>query len=110
MSTTHENDLPEPDPVTIDPANLGSVDPLSLEGIFLVALNKTGSERDAFLSVQCADTSQRQRVEALLVAYEQAGNFRQKPAFAAVATPIGQYLAPCELPGTLGRLGTVRDP
>ncbi len=105
MSTPHESDVPDLDPMTLDPANLGSVDPLSVEGLFLVALSKTGTERDAFLSGHCADSTQRQRVEALLVAYEQAGNFLQKPAIASEATPIGQYLSPCELPGTLGKLG-----
>ncbi len=105
MSASHDSDLPEPDPMTIDPANLGSVDPLSVEGIFLVALSKTGTEREVFLASQCADLPQRQRVEALLVAYERAGTFLQQPAVASEPTPIGQYLAPCELPGTLGRLG-----
>ena len=42
MSTTPEAELPEPDSMTIDPANLGSVDPHSVEGIFLVALSKSG--------------------------------------------------------------------
>lgn len=105
MSATHDSMFPEPDPMTIDSANLGSVDPLSVEGIFLVALSKTGTERETFLNAQCADQTQRQRVEALLVAYEQAGDFLQKPAVTSEPTPIGQYLAPCELPGTLGRLG-----
>ena len=105
MSPSQDSEFPEPDPMTVDPANLGSVDPFSVEGIFLVALSKSGSERDAFLSVQCADPSQRQRVEGLLQAYEQAGNFLQKPAVAAEATPIGQYLDQCALPGTLGKLG-----
>ncbi len=105
MSTTPESEVPEPDSMTIDPANLGSVDPSSVEGIFLVALGKKGAEREAFLGAQCVDDDQRQRVEALLGAYEKAGNFLQKPAVAAEPTPIGQYLAPCELPGTLGRLG-----
>lgn len=105
MPTAHQSEIPEPDSMTIDPANLGSVDPLSVEGIFLVALGKTGAEREAFLTGQCVDDDQRQRVEALLGAYEKAGNFLQKPAVAAEPTPIGQYLAPCELPGTLGRLG-----
>ena len=105
MFSTQNSDVPEPDPMNIDASNSGSVDPHSIEGIFLVALSKTGAERDVFLSGQCSDLSQRQRVEALLVAYEQAGNFLQKPAVTAEPTPIGQYLAPCELPGTLGRLG-----
>ncbi len=94
MSTTPESEVPEPDSMTIDPANLGSVDPSSVEGIFLVALGKKGAEREAFLTAQCVDLDQRQRVEALLGAYEKAGNFLQKPAVAAEPTPIGQYLAP----------------
>ncbi len=105
MSPSQDSELPEPDSMTVDPANLGSVDPHSVEGIFLVALSKSGPERDAFLSVQCVDPSQRQRVEGLLQAYEQAGNFLEKPAVAAEATPIGQYLEQCALPGTLGKLG-----
>ena len=104
MSSLHDSEFPEPDSMTVDPANLGSVDPLSVEGIFLVALSKSGPERDTFLSVQCVDPSQRQRVEGLLQAYEQAGNFLQKPAVAE-ATPIGQYLDQCALPGTMGKLG-----
>jgi hypothetical protein len=104
MPPSQDSELPEPDSMTVDPANPGSVDPHSVEGIFLVALSKSGSERDAFFSVQCADASQRQRVEALLLAYEQAGNFLQKPAVAVEATPIGQYLDQCALPVTLGKL------
>ncbi len=105
MSPSQDSEFPEPDSMTVDPANLGSVDPLSVEGIFLVALSKSGTEREAFLSLQCADSAQRQRVTALLVAYEQAGNFLQQPAVAVEPAPIGQYLAACESPGTLGRLG-----
>lgn len=105
MSPSQDSEIPEPDSMTVDPANLGSVDPLSIEGIFLVALSKSGTEREAFLSLQCADSLQRQRVTALLVAYEQAGNFLQRPAVAVEPAPIGQYLASCESPGTLGRLG-----
>lgn len=106
MSPSQDPEFPEPDSMSVDTANLGSVDPFSVEGIFLVALSRSGSERDAFLSGQCVDALQRQRVEALLVAYEQAGNFLQNPAVSSESTPIGQYLAPCELPGTLGRLGS----
>lgn len=105
MTPSQDSEFPEPDSMTVDPANLGSVDPLSVEGIFLVALSKSGTEREAFLSLQCADSLQRQRVTALLVAYEQAGNFLQQPAVAVQPAPIGQYLASCESPGTLGRLG-----
>ncbi len=104
MSTTPESEVPEPDSMTIDPANLGSVDPRRSKDFPRRAWQK-GAEREAFLGAQCVDDDQRQRVEALLGAYEKAGNFLQKPAVAAEPTPIGQYLAPCELPGTLGRLG-----
>lgn len=105
MSTDHDFAPPESDPMTVDPTNLGSVDPLSVEGIFLVALGKQGSERDKFLSSQCSDIPQRQKVEALLAAYEQAGNFLEKPAVAAEPTPVGQYLTPCDVPGAIGKLG-----
>ncbi|MFO1001734.1 MAG: serine/threonine-protein kinase [Planctomycetaceae bacterium] len=106
MSTTPNSEASEHDSMSVDPANLGSVDPSSIEGIFLVALGKQGAERDAFLISQCVDATQRQRVEALLVAYEQAGNFLQKPAIASEATPIGQYLDQSATPGALGKLGT----
>lgn len=105
MSASIRSGPPEPDPMPVDPTNLGSVDPLSIEGIFLVALGKNGSERESFLNSQCQDPAQKQRVEALLAAYEQAGNFLEKPAVTAEPTPVGQYLTPCNLPGTLGKLG-----
>ena len=88
MSPSQDSEFPEPDSMTVDPAHPGSVDPYSVEGIFFVSLRKSGTEREAFLSLQCADASQRQRVEALLQAYEQAGNFLQKPAVAVEVTPI----------------------
>lgn len=106
MSSSQNPECPEADPLTFDPANLGSVDPCSVEGIFLVALSKTGAERDVFLSGHCSDASQRQRVEALLYAHKQAGDFLQRPAVTSEPTPIAQYLATCESPGTLGRLGS----
>ncbi len=105
MSVAPEPVNPEHDPMTIDPANLGSVDPLSVEGLFLVALGKQGDARAAFLAEQCGDDDRRQRVEALLAAYESAGSFLEKPAIAIEPMPMGQYLAPCEVPGTIGKLG-----
>ncbi len=105
MSVAPEPVNPEHDPMTIDPANLGSVDPLSVEGLFLVALGKTGDARAAFLAEQCGDEDRRQRVEALLAAYESAGSFLEKPAIAIEPIPMGQYLAPCEVPGAIGKLG-----
>ena len=41
MTVAPEPSNLEHDPMTIDPANLGSVDPLSVEGLFLVALGIT---------------------------------------------------------------------
>lgn len=105
MSHSSQPVKPEPDPMTIDPSNLGSVDPLSVEGLFLVALGKTVTERAAFLAASCHDAEQRQRVEALLSAYESAGSFLEKPAVSPEPTPVGQYLAPCEVPGAIGKLG-----
>jgi len=105
MSSIHESDGPEPESMAVDPTNLGSVDPLSVEGIFLVALGRSGPERESFLATQCQDPEQRQRVEALLKAYEQAGNFLEKPAVTAEPTPVGQYLTPCDVPGAIGKLG-----
>ncbi len=57
MSSIHESDGPEPESMAVDPTNLGSVDPLSVEGIFLVALGKSGPERESFLTSQCQDPS-----------------------------------------------------
>ena len=105
MADTPVTSNPEHDPMTIDPSNLGSVDPLSVEGLFLVALAKQGDARAAFLAETCADTEQRQRVEALLAAYENAGSFLEKPAITLEPTPVVEFLAPCSVPGTLGQLG-----
>ena len=105
MSSSPEHVNPEPDPMTIEPSNLGSVDPLSVEGLFLVALAKQGDARAAFLSETCLDAEQRQRVEALLAAYENAGSFLQRPAFESTPTPVVEFLAPCSVPGTIGQLG-----
>ena len=105
MSVAPEPANPEHDPMTIDPSNLGSVDPLSVEGIFLVALGKQGAARAEFLAGQCSDDDQRQRVEALLAAYENAGSFLEKPAIAIEPIAVGQYLTPCSVPGTIGMLG-----
>jgi hypothetical protein len=51
MSPSQDSEFPEPDSMTVDPAHPGSVDPYSVEGIFFVALRKSGTEREAFLSL-----------------------------------------------------------
>ncbi len=94
----------ESDPMPIDPSNLGSIDPLSVEGIFLVALGKQGDERAEFLDTHCT-SDQRPRVEAMLAAYEQAGDFLEQPAHIAKPTSMTEYFSTSSLPGVLGKLG-----
>jgi serine/threonine protein kinase len=52
MPPSQDSEFSVPDSMIVDPANPGIVDPLADEGIFLVALSKSGTERDAFLSLQ----------------------------------------------------------
>ena len=113
------------DPTPIDPApasNSGddstSVARQSIEGIFVEALSKPlPDERRAFLDSSCeGDPDRRRRVEALLLAYDDAGSFLQHPAgdwksppgpAAAVDSlgiPIG-LLQPSDKPGCMGMLG-----
>ncbi|QDU40164.1 Serine/threonine-protein kinase PknB [Maioricimonas rarisocia] len=93
-------------------AALESVDPQSVEGFFVAALTKPLEERSAFLDEVCAgDPQRRQRVEALLAAYEDAGSFLEKPAsslrgqFGPGATASLDFLEPSETAGSLGRIG-----
>ncbi|MCA9017395.1 MAG: serine/threonine protein kinase, partial [Planctomycetaceae bacterium] len=94
---------PEPEPTR------ESVNPQSIEGLFLSALDKkTPAERARFLDETCGENlEQRRRVEALLLAYDDAGSFLEKP-------PIGSgevqpysldFLTPSENPDLLGTLG-----
>jgi hypothetical protein len=77
--------------------------------IFLAALEKDNpTERPAYLDQACgADTTLRQRVEALLRSHEQAGNFMDEPVVEQLAGDGGglDFLAPAQQPGSLGRLG-----
>ena len=59
-----------------------SIDANSIEGIFLAALQQpAGAVRDSFLNDACkADAERRQRVAALLRAYDDAGSFMETPA------------------------------
>ena len=95
----------------------GSVDPQSVEGLFLAALAKTDlDQRRALLDGACADQEQRRRVEALLRAYADAGSFLESPAAGPNGTPGGlsaatpdemplDFLNPSDQPGCLGTLG-----
>src|SRR5262245_52382526 len=106
---------PAPGPVPADPMN---VDRQSIEGIFVEALGKTTpQERREFLNAACADSPERrQRIEALLAAYDDAGSFlqhaagdwRHPPPTAAGGGPVDSngipagLLAPSDKPGCLG--------
>ena len=73
----------EPKPGSNMPSGASqTVDPQSVEGIFLEALAKErGPKRSEFLDAACAGSSElRTRVEALLRAYDDAGSFLQQPA------------------------------
>lgn len=92
----------------------GSVDPASVEGLFIAALGKAdAAERQRFLDEACADDAdRRRRVEALLRAYDDAGSFLDHPAVAAPQTTgestedeIRPFLSACSTAGRLGSLG-----
>jgi serine/threonine protein kinase len=96
----------------------------SAETIFFAALDKaTPTERAAFLDEACAgDDGLRRRVERLLAAHPQVGDFLERPVAEAAGVaaladrgeasparpgdgePLG-FLAPSQRPGALGRLG-----
>jgi serine/threonine protein kinase len=103
---------------------------LSVEEIFLQAVEKDPAEREAFLDATCADSKVRTRVEALLKAHDNAGNFLDGPAVqpaplasthnlrahadeasspgpdqAGAAHETLDFLEPCDTPDRLGLLG-----
>ncbi len=87
-----------------------SVDPNSIEGIFLTALAKsTPEECEAFLQEACGDNAERrQRIDALLRAYNDAGSFLETPPQGVPTShdPLSfDFLEPSEDPGLLGTLG-----
>jgi serine/threonine protein kinase/tetratricopeptide (TPR) repeat protein/WD40 repeat protein len=72
---------------------------MSDETLFHEARQKPTNERDAFLDEACVgDTALRERVEALLSAYDNPGGFLEKAALEFGATVD---LSPAERPGTL---------
>lgn len=91
-----------------NPADQPSVAPDSIEGLFLQALQIDAVEdRDAFLHDHCGDAEQRQRVSALLRAYNDAGSFLETPA--GGARPDSEvslsFLKPADKDGVLGTIG-----
>jgi len=96
-------DSSDPQPTVNQP------DPQSVEGLFLVALGmKTPEQRKQFLDEMCGDDAEhRRRVEALLLAYDDAGSFLEKPP---VELDESQeisldFLTPSDNPDLLGALG-----
>ncbi|WP_145109670.1 serine/threonine-protein kinase [Gimesia panareensis] len=94
---------PEPEPTR------ENVNPQSVEGLFLAALEKkTPAERAQFLDETCGDDLEhRRRVEALLLAYDDAGSFLEKsPVGSGTAAPLSlDFLTPSDDPDLLGTLG-----
>ncbi len=86
-----------------------NINPQSIEGLFLVALEKTTpAERAQFLDEKCGDNlEQRRRVEALLLAYEDAGSFLENsPLGSGDLQPVSlDFLTPSDNPDLLGTLG-----
>lgn len=85
-----------------------SVDPNSVEGIFIAALaHQSGESRAAFLVEACGDDAdRRRRVEALLLAYEDSGSFLQQPAIAInPLDTFSQYFTPNDKAEVIGNLG-----
>src|SRR5262245_38103267 len=70
--------------------------PMNERDLFMAALQiEDAAERSAYLDRECAgDTALRQRVEALLAAFEQAGSFLQRPAADPRATSDVSHPAP----------------
>lgn len=102
-SDPSENSEREPEPTR------ENVNPQSIEGLFLIALEKkTPAERIQFLDETCGDNlEQRRRVEALLMAYDDAGSFLEKSPLGPVDTtsyPL-DFLTPSDDPDLLGTLG-----
>src|SRR4029077_17833709 len=68
--------------------------------VFTEALRLPAEERDRYLDKACkGDVEFRRRVEALLQAYEQAGDFLGRPAAARPPQAAAQVLAVAEKPG-----------
>src|SRR4029077_8578717 len=68
--------------------------------VFTEALRLPREERDRYLSEACkGDGELRRRVEVLLEAYEQAGDFLGRPAAERAPKAAAQVLAGAEKPG-----------
>ena len=100
---------PQPTVHGIDSIDASSISPNSIEGLFLLALQRPDSvDREAFLDEACGnDEERRRRVTALLRAFNDAGSFLETPA----GGPRPQqeislsFLKPTNKEGVLGTIG-----
>jgi serine/threonine protein kinase len=92
-----------------DSIDASSISPNSVEGLFLLAIQKTNSvDRESFLNDACRDDGdRRRRVDALLRAFNDAGSFMETPA--GGPRPKQEislsFLKPATKEGVLGTIG-----
>src|ERR1019366_66162 len=86
--------------------------PVNERDLFIAALQiEDSAERSAYLDKACGDDAElRQRVEALLAAFRQAGSFLQQPAASPAATSHASPAGPAVDGTPAGRSGAVIGP
>lgn len=105
----HDDSQHQPTVHAVDSIDASSISPNSVEGLFLLALQKNiPAEREAFLNETCGDDSDRhRRVTALLQAFDDAGSFLETPA--GGLRPQQEislsFLTPVNKEGVLGTIG-----
>jgi eukaryotic-like serine/threonine-protein kinase len=72
---------------------------VTIEEIFLAAVEKAATERAAYLESTCGDAGLRAQVEALLRAHEEAGSLLEQPLF--LPGPTVDQSLPAEAPGAV---------
>ncbi len=85
-----------------------SINPDTIEGLFLLALQKAPADRMAFVDDACGTDSERhRRVTALLRAFEDAGSFLEAPAVdRRTDREVSlSFLKPANKEGVLGTIG-----
>ncbi len=114
-NSTDPIDLTIPSPSSRASESSLTVDPTSVEGIFIVAIAKPLEERASFLESACGeDLEKRQRVERLLAAHDSDINFLETPAANWQNPPpihrdpmetLEQVLNPSTKPDCIGEIG-----
>ncbi len=106
----HDDSQHQPTVHAVDSIDASSISPNSVEGLFLLALQKSKpAEREAFLNETCGgDSDRHRRVTALLRAFDDAGSFLEAPA--GGQRPQQEislsFLRPISKDGCLGTIGT----